>query len=203
MGAIGDAYATPADLQARLGVGDDGTYEDRLDAASARVEAFCRRQFNKATAATARRFRPADPQRLPVDDFHTVTGLAVTVDGTSWDVTDVDPRPVGGFVGGQTGWPFSDLIAVDRYWPTWHRRPVVTVTAQWGWAAVPAAIKEATLDVAVAAYTASGAGSYPKASEKVLDYSVTYAVPQRDDSGDVPAELVKAVPYRRRVWGVA
>ena len=200
--ALGDPYATVGDLAARLDI--DEPRPDLVDAASRAVEAFTYRQFNKTTSATARRFRAVDWERLPVDDFHTVTGLAISVDGTAWSVTDVDPRPWDGIYNGQTGWPFFDLFAKNRTWP-WERRATITVTAQWGWASVPQAIRQTTLDVAAAMY-GSGGASYPVSSMSIDggggSYSESYQLPS-SGSADVPPEMAKAVPYRRRRFGVA
>lgn len=202
--ALGDPYAVPADLELRLDTTDDGTFPALLEAASRAVEGFCGRQFNKTTVATARRFRAVDPARLPVDDFHTTTGLAVAVDGVAWVLADVDPRPWDGVVNGQTGWPYFDLFAVDRYWPN-KRRPTVSVTAQWGWVAVPEAIKQATLDVAAVMVAGSGGSSGAVRSMAIDGYSVSYATPTMSATGSVPvpSEMAKAVPYKRRRFGVA
>lgn len=203
--ALGDPYATVAELEARLGRTDDGTFTGLLDAASRRVESFTRRQFNQTTVASARRFRPVDPQRLPVDDFHTTTDLAVETNDTVWDPDQIDPRPWDGIVNGQEGWPFFDLFAVGRCWP-WNRRAKVTVTAQWGWAEVPAAIPQATLDVAVVmSHGSDGANAGPVASEAIDGYSVRYQARELANIPDAqaPPELRKAVPYRRKRFGVA
>jgi hypothetical protein len=101
-------------------------------------------------------------------------------------------------------WPFSDLFAVRRHFP-WSRRALITVTAQWGWAFVPAGIIEATLDVAevmLLSLTRGQAGAV--GSETIGGYSVSYIAPDRKMGGDdVPPELVKAIPFRRVRFGVA
>ena len=205
--AIGDPYASVAQLEYRLGTSDDGdgTYPDLLDAASRAVESFTRRQFNRVDVASARRFRALDPHRVAVDDFHTLDGLTVVVSGTAWDTaTYIDPRPWDGVVNGMTGWPYFDLFAINRTFP-WSRRPLVTVTAQWGWAEVPSGIVEATLDVAEILslrMTSGEAGAIR--SETIGGYSISYASPDRTAGNeDVPPEMVKAVPYRRTRFGVA
>lgn len=196
----GDSYATVQDLETRLGKSDDGTFADLLDAASRAIEDFTGRQFNKDTTeppvATARRFVPVDPQRLPVDDFHTTTDLAIDVNGTAWVVADVDPRPWNGIYKGTTGWPYSDLFTVVKTWPP-GRRPKVTITAHWGWAEVPEGIRQATLDVAeVISY-----GSGSETSETMGPY--TYSVKVSQGVREPPPELSKAKPYRRVRFGVA
>jgi hypothetical protein len=106
---------------------------------------------------------------------------------------------------GQLGWPYSDLFAINRSWP-WARRARITVTAQWGWLAVPAAIVEATLDVAEVMYLRrSGTLAGAVRSETFDNYSVSFAVPTAGaaSSADVPPEFMRALPYRRKVFGVA
>ena len=197
MGALGDSYASEAELEGRLGSDDDGTFTAVLSAASRGVESFCRRQFNKTTSASARRFRPLDWRRLPVDDFHTVTGLIVNVGGSIWNATDYDPQPWGGIVDGASGWPFYNLYGMNR---SWSNTLTTTVTAQWGWAAVPAGIKQATLDVAAAIVRSSGS-EYPVRSEAIDGYSVNYHFPSAGEQ--YPPELERACPYRRKRFGIA
>ena len=205
---LGDPYATVEQLEARLGTTDPGTYARLLDAASRAVESFTRRQFNRADEyeVLPRRFRALDRIRVAVDDFHTLEDLAVEVDGVSWDVaTYIDARPWDGLLHGQVGWPYSDLFAINRTFP-WSRRALITVTAYWGWAEVPAAIVEATLDVAEVmslSLTSGQAGAIR--SESIGGYSISYASPTGVSAGvaNVPPELVKAIPFRRKIFGVA
>jgi hypothetical protein len=203
--AYGDPYASVLELETRLGQTDNGTFADLLDMASRAIESFTRRQFNKQTTgpvATARRFRALDPQRLPVDDFHVVTDLAIEVNGTAWDVTDVELRPPDGVVNGQSGWPFFDLLTLARTWPP-GRRAKVEVTAHWGWNAVPEGIRQATLDLAEIMSYGGGGGSGVVRAEAIDGYSVSYGVPTLAASSSIPPEFVKAAPYRRVRFGVA
>lgn len=211
--ALGQAYATVEELEAKLGRTDDGSFSMLLDAASRHVESFvsegCNpgRQFNlepPGSAATARRFRPLDCERLAVDDFHTLDDLAVETNGTPWDIASVDPRPWDGVVNGEPGWPFSDLFAVGRRWP-YSRRALVTVTAHWGWAAVPTSIVQATLDVASIMSLGVGVGATPGvlSSQTVEGFSESYGIPSLDGNPEVPKALKKAAPYKRKCFGVA
>jgi hypothetical protein len=208
--ALGDPYAEVCQLEERLGRSDNGSFGPLLDAASRAVESFTRRQFNRLDEpyAIARRFRALDRERVAVDDFFTLEDLEVVVNGTAWDVeTQIDPRPWNGTTQGQTGWPYADLFAINRSFP-WSRRALVTVTAWWGWEAVPAAIMEATLDVAevmsLGSRTVSQAGMIR--SETIGGYSISYGLPNLLNGAGlagVPVELHKAVPFRRKVFGVA
>jgi hypothetical protein len=200
--AIGDPYVTGEDLAARLNKPNDGFFDDIVSAASRAVELFTGRQFNRDETASARRFRSVDWCRLTVDDFWTTTDLAISVDGTAWLVTDVDPRPWDGVHNGQPGWPFFDLFTVDRSWPyaTRGRRSLVTVTAKWGWEAVPEPIKQATLDVAQDVY---GGISVDVTTEQIGGVAVT-ARSLRTESMNLtglvsgnPAAFLRAIPYVR------
>lgn len=205
--AIGDAYAEAADLELRLNATDDGTFDDLLLSASRHVELFTGRQFNREETATARKYRALDRERVAVDDFYETTDLSVSVSGTAWDAADYEPRPWDGVIGGLIDWPYSDLFAVNRYWPIYNfRRATIEVTARWGWSQVPAAIVQATLDVAEVMRLGAGvtSGSTYITSETIGDVTVGFSKPGGADLAlsDVPRALVKAVPYRRKRFGV-
>ncbi len=154
--ALGDPYATLAELKLRLSISDtvdDSKLTDALAAASRGVEKYCGRQFNKQTGATARLFYPCNSLVSDVDDLWTSASLVVATDpadtgtwATTWTTTEYQLYPFDGVVDGETGWPFYRVNAVSgKLFPVWTMRPSVQVTAQWGWAAVPALVKEATL----------------------------------------------------------
>lgn len=161
--ALGDSYATVKELKDRMGItssADDGRIAEALNAASRWVEDECGRQFNKTTSASARVYTVDETGLMHVDDFHTTTGLVVQTDdvgsgtfATTWATTDYELYPLGGVVGGESGWPFSEIRAVStRLFPTTTGRGALQVTAQWGWPAVPSPVKEATLIFAEALF---------------------------------------------------
>lgn len=205
--ALGDPYATPEQLAARLGtdpVSDENALRV-LDAASRAVESFTRRQFNRDEDeyAEPRRFRALDRERVAVDDFYTLEDLVVEVNGSLWDPSSIDARPWDGIKQGQLGWPYSDLFAINRCFP-WSRRALITVWAHWGWEAVPAGIVEATLDVAEMMSLALTSGQGPVRSETIGGHSISFASPGLSAWAEpVPPELIKALPFRRKVFGVA
>lgn len=172
--AIGDPYATLAELKSYIGITDsvdDDKLTDALDTASRAVESFCDRQFNDAGTASPRVYRAEEWNWLTVDDFSTTSGLIVQTDldfdgvfETTWTAAEYQLEPLNGIVGGEAGWPTYKIRAVAGKWfPTYHgrgrffqpytfinqlERATVQVTAQWGWAAVPAAVKQSTLIIA-------------------------------------------------------
>lgn len=158
--ALGDSYATLAELRARLGISDttdDARLTNALAAASRGIEHETRRQFNDAGSATARVFAPTSRWDALVDDFSTVTGLVIKTDSggdgtfaTTLSSTDYELWPLNGIQDGESGWPYYWVRAVESRWFNTlnTRRATIQITARWGWAAVPAVIKEATLIVA-------------------------------------------------------
>jgi hypothetical protein len=157
--ALGDSYASVEELKNRLGItdnNDDGRVGDALSSVSREIEGTCGRQFNKTTSASARIFYPHDACWATVDDFHTTTGLVIAVDQgddgtyeTAWVAADYQLEPLNGVVDGEQGWPYFKIRAMSsQVLPTGVRRAPLQVIAQWGWAAVPAPVKEACLILA-------------------------------------------------------
>lgn len=163
--ALGDSYATITELKSRLGgvtgSGEDNALTNALAVASRGIEQVCGRQFNQATPATARVFYPRTYCLADVDDFYTTSGLVIATDGgndgtyeTTWTASDYQLEPLNGVVDGESGWPYSTIRAVagKSFWfptaTTTGQRAPLQVTAQWGWSAVPAGVKEACLAVA-------------------------------------------------------
>ena len=157
------SYITAAELAARLAI--DDSHEDAellmaIDAACAKVDDHCGRTFAQDTAVTVRTLRAATPTRLilePGMDISTVTGLIVKTDDnddgsfeTTWTITtDFECESSGYGYNGQSGWPYTQLVAVgSKTWPCWTNRRAVQITAKFGWVAVPAPVKQATLIVA-------------------------------------------------------
>lgn len=159
--ALGDPYATLAEIKDYLSItatSFDDELADALASASEEIERSTNRQFNKTTTATARVFVPDQYGCVRADDFHTSTGFVLKTDEsgdgtfeTTWTSADYELFPLNGVVNGQTGWPFNKIYATDNRWfpiNVTGRRGTVEVTAQWGWASVPAPVKQACLILA-------------------------------------------------------
>lgn len=160
--ALGDSYATLAELKVRLGgvsgSADDNAMTNALAVASRGIEKICHRQFNKTTTASARLFYPVHSRLVIVDDFHTTTDLVIALDTgddatyeTTYTTADYQLEPLNGIVDGESGWPYWRIRVTRTATPipcyAGGRAPI-QATAQWGWTAVPASIKEACLAVA-------------------------------------------------------
>jgi hypothetical protein len=172
--AIGDSYATTAELKTRLRI-TDATYDtqlgEALSTATLGIEHVTGRQFNDAGSASARVFYPDDDEVATVDDFHTTTGLVIATDttddgtfDTTWTSGDYQLEPLNGVRNGRTGWPYCVIRAVESLYFPCARRATLQVTARWGWSAVPAPVKEACLILAEDIYklrdTPFGAGGF-------------------------------------------
>jgi hypothetical protein len=178
--ALGDSYATLAELRSRVGITDvTNTAEDTkltaaLAVASRGIEKACHRQFNVAASATARIYYPTGDWKTYVDDISTTTDLAIKTDSagdgtyaTTWSAADYQLEPLNGIVDAESGWPFYMIRCVgSRRFPCVSATSIapLQVTAKWGWAAVPAPVKEGALILAEEVYslknTPFGVGGY-------------------------------------------
>ncbi|MET7949221.1 hypothetical protein [Micromonospora sp. NPDC005324] len=161
--ALGDPYATRDELKKRSDIPDNDTLDDdqlaaAVLSASREIERWCRRQFNDAGVASTRTYRAIGDRLVLVDDFHTTAGLVVAADSAgagvyneAWVTADYLLEPLNGVVDGVPGWPYSRIKALT-YGLACSERPVVQVTARWGWAAVPADVKEACLIMAAESF---------------------------------------------------
>lgn len=133
-------YVSVTDMQGHERIGDDATeIAEKITAASRAVDEWCNRQFGKVDAPAQRFYESGSAYVLDcqwvvdVDDVQDVTGLAVTVDGTTVTGWTLLPRNAAA-----DGKPYTRLRLADR--PDGE----IAVTALWGWSEVPAAVKTAT-----------------------------------------------------------
>lgn len=167
--ALGDTYATLDEMKAYLSLSDtnapDSQITDALQSATAEIERHCERQFNKAGTVSARVYKPNTSSAVWVDDFWTTTGLIIKTDADrdgvfeqTWTASDYELNPLNGIVDGQIGWPYYKLRSVGSnglYFPLWRRLPTrasVEVTANWGWANVPAPVKQSCMILAAMSF---------------------------------------------------
>lgn len=151
--ALGDPYVTSTELKSRLEI--EGTELDaRLTAAvlaaSEDIETYCNRQFNKVASPVQRKYRAVSDVDVFVDDFHTTTGLAVSIverergssTTTALTASDFEERPDNSDREGCLGFPYWQLKNYSLTDFPDREDGYVLVTAAWGWAAVPDAIVE-------------------------------------------------------------
>ncbi len=143
-------YITSVELKRELKITDatdDAWVALVISGASRAVDRHTRRQFGLLDAPALRQCGPAtyrselDRWVVPIPDLMTDTGLIVELAGDA--VLDAELEPVDAAAEGK---PWTRLLLAEGAsvtWPTRGRR--IAVTAQWGWSAVPATVKTATL----------------------------------------------------------
>lgn len=151
--ALGDPYITLAELKSYMGLETsekDAIVQDSIDAAQEAIDEYCKRQFNDAGQATARKFSPNDPGLCFVDDFHTEAGFLLRTDDdddgnyeSQWGGEDYELRPLNALekVPARPLWQIYAVGNQFRFRDTRHAN--VQVTARWGWAAVPSNVRQA------------------------------------------------------------
>jgi hypothetical protein len=143
-------YCTSVELKRELKITDD--LDDAwvalvVTAASRAVDRHARRQFGLLAAAEPRQCGPAtyrielDRWVVPIPDLMTDVGLIVELGDDT--LTDAELEPLDAPDDGKPWTRLALAEASSVTWPTRGRR--VTVTAQWGWSAVPSTVKTATL----------------------------------------------------------
>ena len=123
---------------------DVATANAALLAAEALVDEFCQRSFTVATTSSARVYTP-ETNESEVLRIHGCTAITSVVEsGTTLTAAQYQAEPLNNLtISGMTV-PYTHLRRYAGFWYYDLGRPTVTVTATWGWAAVPAAVVEAT-----------------------------------------------------------
>lgn len=194
------SYVTVAELKDWLAIVDDD-HDARLavaiTTASRSIDEYCNRQFGLVAPAESRYYqafwdRDAYLYCVRIDDVPAASGITTVRADNANDETYsyvVDSFRLWPFNCEAKSVPYTRLyILSDSVSQPNRRDGGVKVTSQWGWSAVPSAIKEATLIQADIFY---------KRREQAvggLDYSATSRYLDRD------VQLM--VKKYKRVWGV-
>ena len=161
--AITNGYCTLSDLKAALRVSDsidDSLLEAAIEAASREIDGYTERFFY-STSAT-RIYAPHSIYLVKTDDIISVTSIKTSTNGLNFDSTllstDNQLEPLNGIAGGLVS-PYTQIRAVGDYlWPAYtpqtifHLEASVQVVGVFGWAAIPAAIRWATILLAERLY---------------------------------------------------
>jgi hypothetical protein len=149
--AIVNGYCSLSDVKASARITDnvdDGLLELAVESASRLIDSYTQRYFYNAGTAT-RLFVPQDNYITEIDDLITLTTLE-TSDGDNFDTTwaskDYQLEPLNGTVDGLTGHPATRVRATDDFlFNVLDGEATVRITGVWGWAAVPIAVRQATV----------------------------------------------------------
>lgn len=153
---------------------NDAQIEALLGATSRVVRNYTGRNFEVATGvATERQFQYDESGMLDIDDCVAVTsvvtnagvpGAEYTLQDVEWTAMPQDDSDVfyyviihgGPYYGGSPEMGFERNL--DQY-PLAQKKPLITVTADWGWPAIPDDVRlAATLIVSEFVSSAGGAG---------------------------------------------
>jgi hypothetical protein len=162
--AVTDPYAAAADYLTRCDktdTGDNTEITAQLTAVSRVIDKACGRFFTVDAAAVARTYDGNGSSLLWLpDDISSTTALVVKADlNADYDYADSNETLTINthfWVGPQNAdkgaevwpWEFLEIVpgnSVISAWP--KQRRSVQVTATFGWPAIPAAIKEATIAI--------------------------------------------------------
>jgi hypothetical protein len=159
--AITNGYATLSDVKQALRIEDeldDPLLELSIESASRLIDGYTQRFFYSAGTAT-KIFRPADSFRTEINDLQQLDELKTSSNGSTfnvtWSASDYQLEPLNEQAGGIQS-PATRILAVGSLlFPLWDPRDpdayeaTVQVTGVWGWSAVPTAIKQATIIMAI------------------------------------------------------
>ena len=111
-------------------------------AAESAINAYCQRVFTVPTTATARTFVANSWDLLRVHDIANTTNLVIVNDGVTLSASDYQLETSPGTtsqigVDGRT-WPWTYIRILSGHWARdTYGEALVSVTARWGWPAVP------------------------------------------------------------------
>ncbi len=156
--AITNGYCTLAEVKAALRITDstdDTLLENAVEGASRRVDGYCGRWFYK-TSSTALGVFAFDAYNVPIRDIANTSVTVKTDDDgdgtyeTTWTQnTDYQLYPLVATLNSQ---PYNRIVAVGaKSYPIFlsPSKPLIEVTAEFGWNAVPDDIREATILLAM------------------------------------------------------
>jgi hypothetical protein len=149
--AITNGYATLTEVKNSLRITDnidDTMLEVAIESASRMIDGYTARTFYNGGTAT-RNYAATDALNLIIDDAISVSQVSSTdeVGDTYvvWGANDFQLEPLNSRSDGLY-MPYTGIRAVGDYtWPVVDQQALCRITAVWGWASVPVAIKQATI----------------------------------------------------------
>ena len=126
-------------------VADEVEIQASLLAAENGVNSYCQRTFTVPTTATTRTFAPANSHSVTVPDIANTTNLVIVDDGSTVAAADYQLEIAPGLTGpigidGRT-YPYTRIRRLSGWWHV-DAEATLSITARWGWPAVPAEVVE-------------------------------------------------------------
>ncbi len=121
---------------------DDSFYEDAIETAEMVLDNECQRRFIVATTSTARLYVP--PECGTVLRVHDCTAVAsISENGSAVSSSDYQLEPVNALSWSGETVPYQQVRRkAGVVWYSSFEEATVSVTATWGWAAIPPQIIE-------------------------------------------------------------
>ena len=150
---IVNGYCTLAQVKAALRLtdnADDTLLESAIQSASRRIDEECNRWFYK-TNQTPVQVYPASIYECGVLNDIANSSVTVKIDSvgdgsytTTWTQgQQYQLEPLNTVI---TGKPYRRIVAINGYsFPIADDKPLVQVTAQWGWNAIPSDVEQACI----------------------------------------------------------
>lgn len=180
-------------MRDQLGAASDADMTTALAAGHQLVNEMCAREFVVASTASARVFVPDSSDLLRIDDCTTVT--VVSDNGTTITSTDYQLEPLNSRGPGGVTVPYDQIRRTSGSWYRDGRKATVSITATWGWSAIPDAIVEA---VKILSKDVVDHRNVRGGMLSTMDGSGVARMRQASLVGDLIA------PYKRvEAWGVA
>ena len=150
---IVNGYATLAQVKAALRLTDsvdDTLIENAIESASRRIDGYTSRWFYK-TNQTPVQVYPATLYECGTLNDMASTSVTVKIDSvgdgsyaTTW--TQGQQYQLEPLNAGLSGKPYRRIVAINGFnFPVAVDKPLVQVTAQWGWNAVPSDVTQAAI----------------------------------------------------------
>lgn len=126
-------------MRSEIPTADDAFLDEAILAAKTTMENACQRQFDLATTSTARSFDPTGTDVLWIHDCTSITTVVDAGGSTLTANTDYRAYPLNGKSNAGESVPYYKLKR-NGVWSYGSLLSVVTVTAAWGWPAIPSQI---------------------------------------------------------------
>lgn len=159
--AVVNGYCTVAEVRSQLTDSssklDAALLEKAVNGTSRAIDEYCGRRFWQDAAPAARLYVAGCRDRLEVADISTQVGLLVEVDPgrsgtwTTLDAADYHLEPLNADMDGSAYAWWTLVIDSGAGLPV-SKRPLVRITARWGWSAVPDQVSSAAVLKAVSLF---------------------------------------------------
>lgn len=117
----------------------DSVIQLAIDAAEEAANAYCGRVFSVASGTSSARLYVPTNDRQNVLTIHDCVSISTIVDdGSALAASDWQAEPINGLLASGDTSPYTQVrLLAGAYWAFDANRATVSVTADWGWTALP------------------------------------------------------------------